>query len=93
MSLTEIVATYRVTTPMFSAGADPQVAELRAASFKGALRFWFRALAWARHRDFNRVREQEDKLFGSTRTGQAKVLLSLSASDRTSGSFPSPAVA
>ncbi|MCC6559147.1 MAG: type III-B CRISPR module RAMP protein Cmr1 [Polyangiaceae bacterium] len=77
MAITRLTATYRVTTPMFCAGADQQQAELRPASFKGALRFWFRAVAWATHGDIASVRSQEDALFGSTRTGQAKVLLSL----------------
>jgi CRISPR-associated protein Cmr1 len=80
MALTRMTAAYRITTPMFCAGADPQQAaqaELRPASFKGALRFWFRALAWANDGDLKKVRDTEDILFGSTRTGQANVLFSL----------------
>ncbi len=71
---TEIEATYRVVTPMFCAGADPGKAELRLPSFKGALRFWWRALAWSRlGGDLEKVRRQEDMLFGSTGTGQSRV--------------------
>lgn len=73
-----LIATYRVTTPMFSAGANQQHAELRPASLKGALRFWFRALVWPELRTVGEVRTAEDELFGSTRTGQAKILLSIS---------------
>ena len=40
----KITATFRIVTPMFIAGADQQCAELRAPSFKGALRWWYRAL-------------------------------------------------
>lgn len=35
--------TCKIITPMFLAGADGQTPELRAASIKGALRFWWRA--------------------------------------------------
>ena len=37
-----IRATYRITTPMFCGGAEQQ-AEFRLPSFKGVLRFWWRA--------------------------------------------------
>ncbi|MDO4723840.1 MAG: type III-B CRISPR module RAMP protein Cmr1 [Comamonadaceae bacterium] len=40
---------YRITTPMFLGGAKPQevdATQFRNASFKGALRFWWRALHW-----------------------------------------------
>jgi CRISPR-associated protein Cmr1 len=90
MGITRLTATYRITTPMFSAGADQQSAELRGASFKGALRFWFRALAWGEHASLGAVKAveavkaAEDALFGSMRTGQAKVLLSLSAIEEKS---------
>ena len=47
MISTEVIATYRVVTPIFCAGADQQLAELRIPSFKGVLRFWWRALAWS----------------------------------------------
>ena len=33
-----------IVTPLFLGGADPNKAELRAPSIKGALRFWWRAL-------------------------------------------------
>lgn len=73
-----IRATYRVTTPMFLGGAEQQ-AELRLPSFKGALRFWWRALAWHRYRDVRQLREDELALFGSSdeRVGQSKVLMRL----------------
>ena len=36
----------KVLTPMFMGGADPEGApELRPASIRGAMRFWFRVIA------------------------------------------------
>ena len=63
---------------MFMSGADQSHAELRLASIKGALRFWWRALAWGRlNGDLVEIRQQENELFGSTDTGQAAVLMKL----------------
>ena len=72
---TEIEATYRVVTPMFCGGAEPDKrAELRPSSFKGVLRFWWRALAWSRlGGDFGQIKQQEDALFGSADGGQSSV--------------------
>jgi CRISPR-associated protein Cmr1 len=74
----KISATYRVTTPMFLGGAEQQ-AELRLPSFKGTLRFWWRALAWERVKDASRLRNEEAALFGSSdeHVGQSKVLVRL----------------
>jgi CRISPR-associated protein Cmr1 len=81
--MTTLTATYRVVTPMFLGGAEPTMeAELRVPSFKGALRFWWRALAWARGiRDVAELHMREAELFGHSKTdvGQSKVLLRLSA--------------
>ena len=76
-----IEATYKVTTPMFCGGADSkESAELRLPSFKGALRFWWRALAWSRHGgNLQAIRKEEECLFGSTRTGQSRVLMRFKA--------------
>jgi CRISPR-associated protein Cmr1 len=88
-----IEATYRVVTPMFLGGSEPTKAEFRLPSFKGVLRFWWRALAWGRvraqlreecnrppERDqvLRRIKKQEDWLFGSTE-GQAQFLLDAGA--------------
>ena len=85
MSFTSLTATYRVVTPMFLGGAEPHgPPELRATSVKGLIRFWWRAVKWmdiwlAHQNDENALkalRYQEDSLFGSSRSGQSKVLLS-----------------
>ncbi|RMG35559.1 MAG: type III-B CRISPR module RAMP protein Cmr1 [Planctomycetota bacterium] len=77
-----LVATYRIVTPMFCAGADQQSAELRLPSFKGALRFWWRTLMWGKVNDHNELRRREADLFGSSDagTGQSKVRLRICSS-------------
>lgn len=67
VNVREIVATFRVVTPLFSAGADPTGgAELRVPSLKGVLRFWWRALAWSElGGDLPEIQKEEEELFGS----------------------------
>jgi CRISPR-associated protein Cmr1 len=73
-----IEATYRVLTPLFCAGTDPNRPELRLPSFKGVLRFWWRALAWPRlGGDLGAIQRAEEELFGSAGGGQSKVLMRL----------------
>lgn len=80
-----IEAAYEAATPMFCGGADPEKqAELRLASFKGALRFWWRALAWPRLGGrLEDIRREEDGLFGSAEGGQSRVLMKLDLPDGT----------
>jgi len=47
-------------------GADPQKPELRAASIRGAMRFWFRAMAGAVTDDPREVYKLESEVFGNT---------------------------
>jgi len=52
-------------TPMFMYGVDGKTLELRPASIKGVMRFWWRAI----HRNLMRLDElkkQEDEIFGNT---------------------------
>ena len=51
-------------TPMFMYGADGKTPELRPASIKGVMRFWWRAI----HGDLplDKLKKQEDEIFGST---------------------------
>lgn len=46
-----LTATYRIVTPMFIGDAHQEATEITAASVKGALRFWWRALNWGRFRN------------------------------------------
>lgn len=64
---------------MFLGGANPNgEAELRPASIKGALRFWWRALMWGRGiQNVEELHKQEAALFGSSDTGQSRVWLSV----------------
>lgn len=75
--MTTFHARYRLVTPLFSAGAQPAQAELRAPSFKGVLRFWWRALAWSRlGGDLTAIQAAEDRLFGSP-AGRGRLTLVL----------------
>ena len=57
----------QVVTPLFLAGADQRLAELRPPSVRGVLRFWFRALAGPLLGYERRVLQRaEATLFGST---------------------------
>ena len=69
--ITEIDAVYRIVTPLFCAGADPKGSpELRLAGFKGVLRYWWRALAWAEcGAQLDVIQQREDRLFGSAGGG------------------------
>lgn len=59
-----ITFTCEVITPMFLAGADGTTPELRPASIKGALRFWWRAMNG--HLPIDEMRKLEGEIFGST---------------------------
>jgi CRISPR-associated protein Cmr1 len=64
------VVNCEVITPMFIAGADGKTPELRAASIKGVLRFWWRALQG--EPDLQNLRQRETQLFGGTGEGGGK---------------------
>ena len=47
-----IKETYSIVTPMFIGGADQNPTDgIRPPSFKGALRFWWRAMNWGKFRN------------------------------------------
>ena len=85
--LDTLSATYKLVTPMFMAGAEQQRAELRLPSIKGALRFWWRALAWDGFKgelpnlkeNLDEIKKLEKKLFGSSdeKFGQSSFLMTL----------------
>jgi CRISPR-associated protein Cmr1 len=73
-----IEADYTVLTPMFCAGADQSRPELRVPSFKGVLRFWWRALAWSRlGGDLKKIHEEEDHIFGGPGIGRSRVAIQI----------------
>lgn len=56
----KIEATYRIVTPMFIGGADQKPSDgIRPPSFKGVLRFWWRALNWGGYYKENNGNEVE----------------------------------
>jgi CRISPR type III-B/RAMP module RAMP protein Cmr1 len=60
-----------VISPMFLNGADPRQPEMRAASVRGQLRYWLRAIVGAQTDDLSQVWERESAVFGSTKQGSA----------------------
>jgi len=84
-----IEATYRIVTPMFIGGANGEPSDgIRPPSFKGALRFWWRALHWAKFykgdeaEALKALHKKECELFGSAakdkKGGQGIFLLTIS---------------
>ncbi|MFB3764876.1 MAG: type III-B CRISPR module RAMP protein Cmr1 [Methanotrichaceae archaeon] len=62
-----LAVTLETVTPLFLGGADPRgVPELRAPSFRGALRYWLRAALGGVVYDVEAVRSAESAIFGST---------------------------
>ncbi|QIB27290.1 type III-B CRISPR module RAMP protein Cmr1 [Caloranaerobacter azorensis] len=56
-----------VVTPMFIAGANSCVPEIRGPSLKGVMRFWWRALNGnLSFKDLNLLKTEEAKIFGSS---------------------------
>lgn len=70
-----LTITLKTITPMFLTGADGKTPELRIPSIKGALRFWWRAIQC--NPSIEKLRDEEDKLFGSSdeKTGRSKFSL------------------
>ena len=60
----KIVFECETITPMFMYGADGKTAELRPASIKGVMRFWWRAMNG--NLPLDELKKQEGEIFGST---------------------------
>ncbi len=80
--INKIVFNVETITPMFLAGADQRKAELRAASIKGLLRFWWRALQ--AESDIDTLRKRESEIFGSAdeKAGSAKFSIRVTQPDK-----------
>jgi CRISPR-associated protein Cmr1 len=79
-------------TPLFLGGADPRgEPELRAASIRGALRFWLRALlggfTGSSPHGLDQLRQAESKVFGSTATGASSVIVRIVQEQTSKTSF------
>ena len=71
-----------VITPMFLAGADQSIAELRAPSIKGAMRFWWRAMNG--HLGLKELKEKETEIFGGGGDNARKSSFSIRVKERSS---------
>ncbi len=71
----EVTFTLQTITPLFLAGADQTKAELRAPSFRGLMRYWYRALVGGLFgtdaNGLEEVMKRETDVFGATDTGSA----------------------
>jgi len=74
-------------TPMLMHGADGSSAELRPASIKGVLRFWWRAIHG--NLSLDDLHRQEGEIFGSTE-GRSKVIIFPIEISKTEGYEISP---
>jgi CRISPR-associated protein Cmr1 len=72
-----------VITPMFLAGADGVTPELRPASIKGALRFWWRAMNG--HLSLEQLKKSEGEIFGGTEDGmgRSKIIIRIDEHEKT----------
>lgn len=71
----EVTFTLQTVTPLFLAGANPENAELRAPSFRGVMRYWYRALVGGvvgvDESTLQQIVKAETAVFGATDTGSA----------------------
>jgi CRISPR-associated protein Cmr1 len=75
MSLNQAIFTLKTVTPLFLSGADGEIPELRAPSFRGALRFWLRALLGATiGNDRDNLYKRESEVFGNTSSASPLVV-------------------
>ena len=81
VKIDKVEAKYKIVTPLFMSGANQEEAELRPPSFKGVLRYWYRAIVLSEYKDWKKVQEAEEKLFGSSEKGQGKFWLRLEVSN------------
>lgn len=70
MTLRQVQIGLQTLTPMFLNGSDSKGSpEPRAASVRGQLRYWFRAMEGAKTADLKALWEAEQAIFGSTARG------------------------
>lgn len=84
----KLTTSLQTVTPLFLGGSEPrETAELRPASFRGALRFWLRAMigAYLENSSLDVLRQTEASVFGDTaEVGESPVILRLSGSPEPS---------
>lgn len=68
----EVTFDVETITPLFLAGADQETAELRAPSFRGVMRYWYRALIGGSvGANLEDLKKAEASVFGTTDRGSA----------------------
>lgn len=77
----------KVITPLFLYGADQNRPEIRAASVRGQLRYWFRAIEGANTTQLNELWDEESALFGSTAGSSTLSLRIYPAAELTTGRY------
>src|SRR6266700_4736348 len=86
VGMKQITFTLRTLTPLFLAGADQTTAELRAPTFRGLMRYWYRALiggmVGANERSLSQVMEAETAIFGATDTRSTVAIRIFDVSER-----------
>lgn len=100
-----IEAKFQVVSPCFLGGANhEEEAELRLPSIKGVLRFWWRALNYAQiakgatnpNKIIEDLRQEEEKLFGTSYPGkdkgQSSLIMRLSAGSQKPSEIKAPEV-
>lgn len=74
----EVTFELQTVTPLFLAGADQSTAELRPPTFRGLMRYWYRALAGGivgtDGNGLKLVAEQEANIFGATDKGSSVIV-------------------
>lgn len=85
-----LTLTLETVTPLLMNGAD-QTPEIRAASFRGVLRYWLRAVLGGIYQsDIGELKKEESRYFGSTEAGsplRVRVEHSLSAWDSSANDY------
>lgn len=70
MALLKAVFECTVVTPMFLSGTNQESVELRAASLRGVMRYWYRAVLGAQGLlDLPTLKQRESAIFGNTDAG------------------------
>ena len=72
-----VKARFKVVTPCFIGSGRCSETLRPLPSIKGVLRFWWRALNYATCADITELRKQENELFGSSNTGQSRIVMRL----------------
>lgn len=83
----EVIFDVETITPLFLAGADQETAELRAPSFRGVMRYWYRALVGGSvGTNLDNLKKAEAAVFGTTDRGSA-IIIKVSEPDKQPRQF------